>query len=141
MRAMMFVVFGVLFASACGYADPISQSRTGGVLALTGDESIAMEEATKLMAAHCGRDNYEVTLIEEVVVDEEDYVRTETEYDAGHEDSGTEVTTEDEDGSVTTTTDAGTEGGHEFTEIRAGTDELIETHVSYRCIVPRSPSL
>lgn len=109
MRAMMFVVFGVLFASACGYADPISQSRNGGVLALTGDESHAMKEARKLMAAHCGRDNYEVTLIEEVVVDEEDYVRTETDYGAGHD--------------------------------AAGTDELIETHVSYRCIVPRSPSL
>lgn len=141
MRAMMFVAFGVLFASACGYADPISQSRYGGVLALQGDEEIAMKEANKLMLAHCGRDNFEVTLIEEVVVDEEDYVTTETDYDAGYEDEGTEVTTEDEDGSVTTTTDAGSEGGHEFTETRAGTNEIIETHVSYRCIVPHSPSL
>jgi len=138
---MMFVVFGVLFASACGYADPISQSRDGGVLALTGDESTAMKEANKLMLAHCGRDNFEVTLIEEVVVDQEDYVRTESDYDGGYADEGTEVTTEDEDGSVTTTTDAGSEGGHEFTETRSGTDELIETHVSYRCIVPHSPSL
>src|SRR5688572_18907698 len=111
MRALLIVVSGVLLGSACGYADPISQSRNGGVLALTGDEQTAMDEAEKLMRAHCGPENFRIERIEEVVVDEEDYVIDEV--------------VEGEDG--------------EYAETRAGTEEILETHVTYRCIVPASP--
>lgn len=141
MRALSLVVFAVLCGSACGYADPLSQNRYGGVLALTGDESQAMDEARRLMTLHCGRDNFEVTRIEEVVVDEEDYVQTITEHESDHEDSGVDVTTDTDDGSVTTHDANGSESGRYVTETRAGTTELIETHVSYRCVVPTAPPL
>ena len=123
MRPVMIVVFALMFGSACGYADPLSQSRNGGVLALTGDEAEAMKEAKRLMLAHCGPDNFEVVRIEEVVVDEEDYIVTESAYDG--------VTPEDETGEY--------ESGHEVTETHAGTSELIEIHVTYRCFVPTPP--
>jgi len=78
MRKLMVVVFGgILGLGACGYADPISQSRYGGVLALQGDEDIAMDEAEKLMLQHCGSNNYRIERIDKVLVDEEDYVHTE----------------------------------------------------------------
>lgn len=123
MRPMMLVVFAVMFGVACGYADPLSQSRYGGVLALTGDEREAMKEARRLMTTHCGPDNFEVVRIEEVVVDQEDYVVTENTYDG--------VTTEDETGEY--------ESGREVTETHAGTHEMIEIHVTYRCFVPTPP--
>ena len=31
MRPVMIVVFALMFGSACGYADPLSQSRNGGI--------------------------------------------------------------------------------------------------------------
>jgi hypothetical protein len=138
MRSVMMVVFGVMLGSACGYADPISQSRYGGRLALSGDEDLAMEEAVRLMKAHCGPGNYEVDRIEEVVVDEEDYVRTESDFDAGYDESGVDTTGAD---GVTTHDASGREGGSSVTETRAGTEEVIEIHVSYRCLVPTAPPL
>lgn len=127
MRALLVVVSGVVLGSAaCGYADPISQSRWGGVLALQGDEELAMKEAVKLMRDHCGPDNFEVDRIEEVVVDEEDYVHTESGYEDVYDDAGPD----DDDAYA---------GGVETTDTFAGTTEIIETHVTYRCLVPVSP--
>ncbi len=127
MRASVLVA--ALFASvqlvACGYADPISQDRFGGRLVLVGDRELAIEEAKQVMATHCGIDNYAIDAIEEVVVDEEEYMRTTSDYD--------EDVIEDEYGEEA--------GGSSYTETRAGVEEVVELHLFYSCVVPRSPPL
>ncbi len=58
----------LLGACVLGYAEVIEQDMNGGVLALKGAESHAMEDAQKKMAAHCGPGNFRIVKRESVVI-------------------------------------------------------------------------
>jgi len=49
-----------LAVAACGSAQYIQRTQTGGTIQLDGDRNKAMEQATSYMAQHCGPNNYQV---------------------------------------------------------------------------------
>lgn len=60
-----------MWLGGCGHATVWSQDQRGGVLALHGSESSAMEDAHELMAGHCGAGRYEILRRDTVVVGEQ----------------------------------------------------------------------
>lgn len=55
---------GVLLAvTACGSAQYIQRTQTGGTIELDGDRTKAMEQANGMMAQHCGPQNF--TIVQE----------------------------------------------------------------------------
>lgn len=82
----LIAVTGIL-CGGCGYASIFSQNSSGGVLALHGAESKAMEDANLKMGSHCGGRGYEVVSRDTVVVGQQESTDTNTDY-AEKTDSG-----------------------------------------------------
>ena len=51
----------VMLVAACGSAHVIHRDQQGGILQLDGDHAKAFEEATRMMAEHCGDHNFSIT--------------------------------------------------------------------------------
>jgi hypothetical protein len=50
----------LLAVSACGSAQYIQRTQTGGTIELDGDRTKAMEQANGMMAQHCGPNNFAI---------------------------------------------------------------------------------
>ena len=46
--------------AACGSAQYIQRTQTGGTIELDGDRNKAMEQANQMMAQHCGPNNFQI---------------------------------------------------------------------------------
>ncbi|MFO0744749.1 MAG: hypothetical protein U1F43_03610 [Myxococcota bacterium] len=118
-RSMWYLSLIFASSSIAGcYAQAVSQDRFGGELVLGDDSDAAMSEAKDLMTQHCGAGNWRIEGWDTVVVDEEDYSRTDT--DSVDDPNGT--------------------GGHTTTETHSGTVEKTELHLYYSCLRPTSPT-
>lgn len=78
--ALMMLCLATTAGCAMGSAYVYQQDLRGGVLALQGDEQKAIEDAHAKMAAHCGAGNYRVYKRETVVVGQEEYTDTVSDY-------------------------------------------------------------
>lgn len=58
LRKLSMGLFVVL--AACGSAQYIQRTQTGGTIELDGDRNKAMEQASQMMAQHCGPNNYQI---------------------------------------------------------------------------------
>ena len=71
-------ILGGALIAACGSAQVVSQTQTGGVIRLQGDRGKAMEEARGIMGQHCGG-QYEIVKQGETVIGS-DTVRSDETY-------------------------------------------------------------
>lgn len=78
--ALVMLCLATTAGCAMGSAYVYQQDLRGGVLALQGDEKKAIEDAHAKMAAHCGAGNYRVYKRETVVVGQEQYTDTMSDY-------------------------------------------------------------
>jgi hypothetical protein len=67
------IAIGVL--AACGTARVIRRDQVGGVIELQGDRGKAMEQANQEMSAHCGPNNWTITLEGEEAVGTDTFTR------------------------------------------------------------------
>ena len=72
----MLFFLGCVINIGCSGARIISQNVDGGVLSLHGSESGMLEEAQKVMQAHCGSRGFSIVKRETVVVGQEQYTQT-----------------------------------------------------------------
>ncbi len=115
-------LFVVSTLAGC-WAQAISQDRFGGTLKIADTTSSSMDEAKEIIVAHCGVENWRIDGWEEVVVDYEEYERTDSVYD--------ELEDEHPDGAH--------DSGTMTTETRSGVEEVVEIHLYYTCLRPMSP--
>lgn len=105
---------GFLFAAlcaACGSARLVQRNQYGGVIALNGDRSKAMEQANNMMAQHCGPGNYDVVSEGEVPVGTDTMSRSDTNYGEQSANNGQTSATQ---GGATTTSGTSTRTATEW---------------------------
>ena len=78
MRYLYTVSLAIICISimACSSARVLSQDMNGGVLVLSGSERGMMQEAEKVMSAHCGGRGFSIVKRETVIVGQEQYSQT-----------------------------------------------------------------
>ncbi len=103
----------LLAGCTLGYAEVVSRDTSGGILALKGARSHAMEDAHKQMAAHCGPGQYRIVKEERVAVG----TRTTTH---GHRD-------------VRARSRGGSARASEYSHGEARTEQVYEYRIHYVC--------
>jgi hypothetical protein len=134
MRAAL--MFCLTFAAGCaamGSAYVFQQDLQGGVLALQGDEQKAVEDAHAKMAAHCGAGNYRVYLRETVVVGEEEYADSVSDYSETGERQREKSKEEHGAGEDTVVDEREEREGRASKSSVRGTREVREPRIHYAC--------
>lgn len=80
LRKIALGLFGAALLAACGHAEYVTQTQTGGIIRLVGDQGKAFEDAQKKMAAHCGPNNYTITQRGEEVIGQDTFTNSNTQY-------------------------------------------------------------
>src|SRR5207302_1247304 len=117
-RLSLGFLLGAMVA-ACGSARLVQRNQYGGVIALNGDRSKAMEQANSMMAQHCGPGNYQIVSEGEVPVGTDTMARSDTSYGSS--------TASNPNGTASNT------AGGETTTAGSSTRTATEWRVQYQC--------
>ena len=124
--------------AACGSARVIQRTQYGGVIALQGDRSKAMEQAHKEMSAHCGANNYQIVQEGEEAIGTDTFQNSDTQYgeDTAYAE-GTSTSSQNngyggQNSQSATAGGASTRGGAN-TQSTTSTRTAVEWRVHYQC--------
>lgn len=130
-----------LSLTACGHAQVLEQSYVdpkGGMLALHGSETEAMEDAQLKMTAHCGPGKFQIQKRAMAVVGTQAYSTTQTNY--GEAEQGAKAGASETAGTGTGSTTENSElqqrdltGGATTTTV-SGVQEVRENRITYACL-------
>ena len=101
--SLLLLAVGVTFSTGSAWMRPkphgefrqVKKTPEGGVVALSGDPTLARQAAEQSMTAHCGAGNYQITAEEEVVVGKDEASHTDTTAGSRSTSSGTSTSSRD----------------------------------------------
>ena len=135
-------VLGLLCAAlvaACGHAEYVTQTQTGGIIRLIGDQGKAFEDAQKKMSAHCGPNNYTITQRGEEVIGKDTFSNQNTQYG---EDTVAGSASSYDSNSSNTVGASSTQGGSSSQGV-VSERQAVEQRVRYMCgqVAPTGPTI
>ncbi|MBK9029991.1 MAG: hypothetical protein IPL61_01410 [Myxococcales bacterium] len=135
-------VLGLLCAAlvaACGHAEYVTQTQTGGIIRLVGDQGKAFDDAQKKMAAHCGPNNYTITQRGEEVIGKDTFSNQNTQY--GEDTVAGSASSYDSNNSNTVGASS-TRGGANSQGV-VSERQAVEQRVRYMCgqVAPTGPAI